>query len=238
MFALTSTSSSALARSHVAAKRSSSSRSVKVIAKKNVDSAPSMMMMSTKDKEVALKATALMAAAAANQHHQKRGTSTIANSTASGANPERGATVKAAGGIADWPLEKKFCAFCFGMFGFFAVFMLMPGSAQLWFGPNPPFPKFTHVAMSYWNVDAGGVITNWWSRMTGVLFLSFLGGPFLFGAEITKAYLKQVTAMLCGHLALFVNVTFFSPVAKVAWYPQVILQVALVALGLKLINDK
>jgi len=124
------------------------------------------------------------------------------------------------------------------MFGFFAVFMLMPGSAQLWFGPNPPFPKFTHVAMSYWNVDAGGVITNWWSRMTGVLFLSFLGGPFLFGAEITKAYLKQVTAMLCGHLALFVNVTFFSPVAKVAWYPQVILQVALVALGLKLINDK
>ena len=235
MFALTSTSSSALARSHVAAKRSSSSRSVKVIAKKNVDSAPSMMMMSTKDKEVALKATALMAAAAANQ---KRGTSTIANSTASGANPERGATVKAAGGIADWPLEKKFCAFCFGMFGFFAVFMLMPGSAQLWFGPNPPFPKFTHVAMSYWNVDAGGVITNWWSRMTGVLFLSFLGGPFLFGAEITKAYLKQVTAMLCGHLALFVNVTFFSPVAKVAWYPQVILQVALVALGLKLINDK
>ena len=233
MFALTSTSSSALARSHVAAKRSSSSRSVKVIAKKNVDSAPSMMMMSTKDKEVALKATALMAAAAANQ---KRGTSTIANSTASGANPEP--TVKAAGGIADWPLEKKFCAFCFGMFGFFAVFMLMPGSAQLWFGPNPPFPKFTHVAMSYWNVDAGGVITNWWSRMTGVLFLSFLGGPFLFGAEITKAYLKQVTAMLCGHLALFVNVTFFSPVAKVAWYPQVILQVALVALGLKLINDK
>ena len=241
MFALTSTSS-ALARSRVAAsvgkRSSSSSRFVKVIAKKNVDSAPSMMMMSTKDKEVALKATALMAAAAANQHHQKRGTSTIANSTASGANPERGATVQAAGGIADWPLEKKFCAFCFGMFGFFAVFMLMPGSAQLWFGPNPPFPKFTHVAMSYWNVDAGGVITNWWSRMTGVLFLSFLGGPFLFGAEITKAYLKQVTAMLCGHLALFVNVTFFSPVAKVAWYPQVILQVALVALGLKLINDK
>ncbi len=190
-----------------------------------------MMMMSTKDKDVALKATTVLMMT--NQN--KRATSTIVNSTASGANPEP--TVKAAGGIADWPLEKKFVGFCFAMFGFFAFFMLMPGSAQLWFGPNPPFPKFTHVAMSYWNVDAGGVITNWWSRMTGVLFLSFLGGPFLFGAEITKAYLKQVTAMLCGHLALFVNVTFFSPVAKFAWYPQIILQVALVAMGLKLIND-
>ena len=193
-----------------------------------------MMTMSTKDKDVALKATTTTVLMMANQN--KRASSTIVNSTASGANPEP--TVKAAGdGIADWPLEKKFVGFCFAMFGFFAFFMLMPGSAQLWFGPNPPFPKFTHVAMSYWNVDAGGVITNWWSRMTGVLFLSFLGGPFLFGAEITKAYLKQVTAMLCGHLALFVNVTFFSPVAKFAWYPQIILQVALVAMGLKLIND-
>merc|ERR1711881_232175 len=117
----------------------------------------------------------------ANQN--KRASSTIVNSTASGANPEP--TVKAAGdGIADWPLEKKFLGFCSAMFGFFAFFMLMPGSA-----------------------------------------------------EITKAYLKQVTAMLCGHLALFVNVTFFSPVAKFAWYPQIILQVALVAMGLKLIND-
>ena len=244
MFALTSTSS-ALARSRVASAaafgKRSSSRLVQVVAKKNVDSASSssirpmtmMTMMSTKDKDVALKATVLMMA---NHQKNKRASSTIVNSTASGANPEP--TVKAAGGIADWPLEKKFVGFCFAMFGFFAFFMLMPGSAQLWFGPNPPFPKFTHVAMSYWNVDAGGVITNWWSRMTGVLFLSFLGGPFLFGAEITKAYLKQVTAMLCGHLALFVNVTFFSPVAKVAWYPQVILQVALVAMGLKLINDK
>ena len=242
MFALTSTSS-ALARSRVASaaagKRSSSRFVVQVTAKKNVDSAsssssirPMMMMMSTKDKDVALKATTTVLMMA-NQN--KRASSTIVNSTASGANPEP--TVKAAGGIADWPLEKKFVGFCFAMFGFFAFFMLMPGSAQLWFGPNPPFPKFTHVAMSYWNVDAGGVITNWWSRMTGVLFLSFLGGPFLFGAEITKAYLKQVTAMLCGHLALFVNVTFFSPVAKFAWYPQIILQVALVAMGLKLIND-
>lgn len=241
MFALTSTSS-ALARSRVASaaagKRSSSRFVVQVVAKKNVDSAssssirPMMMTMSTKDKDVALKATTTVLMMA-NQN--KRASSTIVNSTASGANPEP--TVKAAGGIADWPLEKKFVGFCFAMFGFFAFFMLMPGSAQLWFGPNPPFPKFTHVAMSYWNVDAGGVITNWWSRMTGVLFLSFLGGPFLFGAEITKAYLKQVTAMLCGHLALFVNVTFFSPVAKFAWYPQIILQVALVAMGLKLIND-
>ena len=242
MFALTSTSF-ALARSRVASaaagKRSSSRFVVQVVAKKNVDSAssssirPMMMTMSTKDKDVALKATTTTVLMMANQN--KRASSTIVNSTASGVNPEP--TVKAAGGIADWPLEKKFVGFCFAMFGFFAFFMLMPGSAQLWFGPNPPFPKFTHVAMSYWNVDAGGVITNWWSRMTGVLFLSFLGGPFLFGAEITKAYLKQVTAMLCGHLALFVNVTFFSPVAKFAWYPQIILQVALVAMGLKLIND-
>merc|ERR1711903_96869 len=55
-----------------------------------------------------------------------------------------------------------------------------------------------HIAMSYWNVDGGSGIANWRSRMTAVLFLSFLGGPFLFGAEITKAYLKQVTAMLTG----------------------------------------
>merc|ERR1712057_142591 len=93
------------------------------------------------DDDVALKATTTTVLMMANQN--KRASSTIVNSTASGANPEP--TVKAAGGIADWPLEKKFVGFCFAMFGFFAFFMLMPGSAQLWFGPNPPFPKFTHV---------------------------------------------------------------------------------------------
>merc|ERR1711981_1244218 len=139
MFALTS-SSSAIARSRVASAAAGRSSRLKVIAKKNCDSAP-IRILSTKDKEVALKATLLMA------NKSQRATSVIVNSTASGANPEP--TMKA-GGIADWPLEKKFAGFCFAMFGFFA-------------------------------------------------------------------YFKQVPAMLCGHLALFINVTFFSPVVKIAW---------------------
>merc|ERR1711934_638086 len=183
-------------------------------------------LFSPMEKEVALKATLFV-----NNNKTKATRSVAMRSTAGNPVP----TVKA-GGNAD--LEKKFCTFIFAMFGFFSIGMLLPGSAQLWFGPDPPFPKFMHIAMSYWNVDGGSVIANWWSRMTAVLFLSFLGGPFLFGAEITKAYLKQVTAMLTGHLCMFINVTFFSPVAKVAWYPQIVLQIALIALGLKLINEK
>ena len=223
MFALTSSSSAVLgSRSRVEnfnARKVSRRGAIKIASSANSHFSPM-------EKEVALKATLFV-----NNNKTKATRSVIMSSTAGNPVP----TVKA-GGNAD--LEKKFCTFIFAMFGFFSIGMLLPGSAQLWFGPDPPFPKFMHIAMSYWNVDGGSVIANWWSRMTAVLFLSFLGGPFLFGAEITKSYLKQVTAMLTGHLCMFINVTFFSPVAKVAWYPQIVLQIALVALGLKLINEK
>ena len=236
MFALTSSSSSAVLGSRSRVENFNATRKVSIrrggpvkIASSagNNSSSSSSSLFSPVEKEVALKATLFV-----NNKNKTR--FVVANSTAAAGNSEP--TVKAAGGNAD--LEKKFCAFLFAMFGFFSIGMLLPGSAQLWFGPDPPFPKFMHIAMSYWNVDGGSVIANWWSRMTAVLFLSFLGGPFLFGAEITKAYLKQVTAMLTGHLCMFINVTFFSPVAKVAWYPQIVLQIALIAFGLKLINEK
>ena len=170
MFALTSSSSAVLgSRSRV-----ENFNARKVFRRGAIKCLVSKLSFFSDGKEVALKATLFV-----NNNKTKATRSVAMRSTAGNPVP----TVKA-GGNAD--LEKKFCTFIFAMFGFFSIGMLLPGSAQLWFGPDPPFPKFMHIAMSYWNVDGGSVIANWWSRMTAVLFLSFLGGPFLFGAEDTK----------------------------------------------------
>ena len=90
------------------------------------------------------------------------------------------------------------------------------------FGPNSP----GGLPLIYWTKGTDHPIAEWWSRMTGVLFLSFLAGPFLFGAPMGP-HLKQTMLMNVGILVMFITIVFGSPdeCVKLTWWPQVALQV-------------
>ena len=95
-------------------------------------------------------------------------------------------------------------------------------SQNYMFGPDSP----GGVPLIYWTKGTDHPIAEWWSRMTGVLFLSFLSGPFLFGAPM-ESHLKQTMIMNVGILIMFISIVFGSPdeCVKLTWWPQVALQV-------------
>ena len=74
------------------------------------------------------------------------------------------------GGHGGSPNETLYAAFIFGMFGFFSCGMFV--SQNYMFGPNSP----GGLPLIYWTKGSDHPISEWWSRMTGVLFLSFLSG--------------------------------------------------------------
>ena len=103
------------------------------------------------------------------------------------------------------------------------VHALMHDTTQNYmFGPNSP----GGLPLIYWTKGTDHPIAEWWSRMTGVLFLSFLSGPFLFGAPMGP-HLKQTMLMNVGILVMFITIVFGSPdeCVKLTWWPQVALQV-------------
>ena len=79
---------------------------------------------------------------------------------------------------------------------------------------------------------------EWWARMVGVLFLSFLSGPILFGAPM-ESHLKQTMVAMTGILICFCSIIFGSPkdVVTFMWYPQLGLQVVLCLVNAYLIAN-
>lgn len=96
-------------------------------------------------------------------------------------------------------------------------------------------PSLAHQI--YWTGTPGSShpIAEWWSRIVGVLFLSFLSGPFAFGADIW-VHLKQTMVAMVGLLICFVYiVTLYPEQCAFMWYPQIALQVAIVLYNAKLL---
>merc|ERR1719263_1777945 len=91
--------------------------------------------------------------------------------------------------------------------------------------------------MIYWTKGSDHPISEWWARMVGVLFLSFLSGPLYFGVPM-KAHLKQTMVAMTGILINFITLNFVTGPAecvKLTWYPQIALQVVLVAINAHLL---
>ena len=120
-------------------------------------------------------------------------------------------------------LAENYAKFILGMFGFFSAGMYI--SQNDMFGPNSP----GGTPLIYWTKGSAHPISEWWARMAGALFFSFLLGPFVFGVPL-KAHLKQTMMMTVLHLINFVWINYQSPeeCVSLTWYPQIALQVVLV----------
>ena len=91
-------------------------------------------------------------------------------------------------------------------------------------------------AQIYWTTASDHPITEWWSRIVGVLFLSFLSGPFAFGADIW-VHLKQTMVAMTGLLVCMVYINVLYPeLCAVMWKPQIVLQIGIVAYNAKLLT--
>ena len=108
-------------------------------------------------------------------------------------------------------------------------------SQRYMYGPDSP----VGTLFIYWtNNNNDSPIAEWWARMVGVLFLSFLSGPFLFGAPM-ESHLKQTMVAMTGILICFCSIIFGSPkdVVTFMWYPQLGLQVVLCLVNAYLIAN-
>lgn len=131
-------------------------------------------------------------------------------------------------------LEKGYAGFLLGMFGFFSVGMLI--SQNDMFGPESPggWP------LVYWSKGTRHPIAEWWSRMTAILFLTWLSGPFAFNVPM-RAHLKQTMVAMTAILANFLHINFVSApdeCVSLVWYPQIGLQVVLCAVNAHLLSTK
>ena len=132
-------------------------------------------------------------------------------------------------------LETMYTTFIFGMFGMFSCGMFV--SQSYMYGPGNP----VGLVFEYWTNATPGYdhpYAEWWARMVGVLFISFLSGPILFGAPM-ESHLKQTMVAMTGILICFCSIIFGSPkdVVTFMWYPQLGLQVVLCLVNAYLIAN-
>jgi len=125
-----------------------------------------------------------------------------------------------------------------GMFGFFTIGMLI-GRVR----PCRALCCSSHCCLSCSSRCAAHHpvgIADWWSRNTAFVLLTLLGGVPFFGVS-EESFQKQALFFMTGLLLNFVAAAFFitdaagKQVGAAMWYPQLALQVVLVAINAYLV---
>ena len=93
--------------------------------------------------------------------------------------------------------------------------------------------------MVYWKIGSDHPITEWWARMTGIMMLGFFSAPFWAGVSM-DAHMKQCMVVMIAMLANMMHIVFSFPneAETVMWYPQIGLQVILVAINAYILMPK
>ena len=137
----------------------------------------------------------------------------------------------AAGGVNKAAVAQIYAKFILGMFGFFACGMLY--SHDKMFGPDA-----MHWTLQYWENQNPSVVGEWWARNFAIFIIAFLAAPFWAGTPM-DSHLKCTMVAMTGLLLNFMMIIFVAndgaEATKMVWYPQLGLQVVIVAVNAWLI---